>query len=438
MLLKRYKTLFLLCFAFSTPAAYAQTAYKLSVDSLFALGIENSLKIQSSQLSVTIASNDIADKKSYRLPDISIGLIGGYVGNPTTFGHGLSAPKQTDIPSWSQNYNINLSEPIYQGGRLKNAIDKASLQKEIAKLNVEYDVAEVKLLLINRYLELIRLYKQKDVIEKSIAQSKSQLHDIREMSKNGMITNSDVLRSELQLSRYQLGLSEVENNIVIISQEIDIALGLDEDLILLPENNLLEDTYQILSYDKYVEMAYSSYPELKVAQSYVQVAKKEVQLVRSDYLPSLSVKAGNILSRPITGVSPALDLYANNWNVSLALSYNLSSLYRNKWKMSIAKEALKQQDLSVASTMQGIRRDVKTYFIKHHESLERIETLSISVKQAEENYRIVLNKYRNHLAILTDLLDAGSVQLEAEFQLITAKADAVFTYYQLQRASGNL
>lgn len=438
MLLKRYKTLLILILTSATQTVCSQTVYNLSLDSLFTLGIANSLKIQSSQISVTIAGNDIADKKSYRLPDLNIGLIGGYVGNPTVFQDGLSNPKQTDIPSWSQNYNVSLTEPIYQGGKIKNAIDKASLQKEIAKLNVEYDVAEVKLLLINRYLELMRLYKQKDVIEKSIAQSKSQLHDIREMAKNGMITNSDVLRSELQLSRYQLALSEVENNIIIISQEIDIALGLDEDLVIAPQNRLLEDSYTIMPYDKYVEMAYNNYPELKISQSYVRLAKKDIQLVRSDYLPSLSLKAGNILSRPITSVSPAQDLYADNWNISLSLSYNLSSLYRNKWKMNMAKETLRQHDLSVESTMQAIRRDVKTYFIKHNESLERIETLTISVAQAEENYRIVLNKYKNHLAILTDLLDASSIQLEAEFQLITAKTDAVYTYYQLLRSSGNL
>lgn len=438
MLLKRYRTLLILILTSAAQTVYSQTVYNLSLDSLFTLGIANSLKIQSSQIDVTIADNDIADKKSYRLPDLNIGLIGGYVGNPTVFQDGLSNPKQTNIPSWSQNYNVSLTEPIYQGGKIKNAIDKASLQKEIAKLNVEYDVAEVKLLFINRYLELMRLYKQKDVIEKSIAQSKSQLHDIREMAKNGMITNSDLLRSELQLSRYQLALSEVENNIVIISQEIDIALGLDEDLVIAPQNRLLEDSYTIMPYDRYVEMAYNNYPELKISQSYVRLAKKDIQLVRSDYLPSLSLKAGNILSRPITSVSPAQDLYGNNWNISLSLSYNLSSLYRNKWKMGIARETLRQQDLSVESTMQAIRRDVKTYFIKHNESLERIETLTISVAQAEENYRIVLNKYKNHLAILTDLLDASSIQLEAEFKLITAKTDAVYTYYQLLRSSGNL
>lgn len=433
MLFKRYNTLVILLLA-STQVTYGQQ--KLSVDSLFALGIENSLKIQSSRIDVTIADQDIADKKSYRLPDINIGVIGGYVGNPVIFGNGSS--KQTDIPSWSQNYNVNLAEPIYQGGKIKNAIDRASLQKEIAKLNVEYDVAEVKLLLINRYLELMRLYKQKEVIEKSISQSESRLHDIREMSKNGMITNSDVLRSELQLSNYRLALSQAENDIVIISQELDIALGLDENLTLIPENNLLESPNTLLSYDRYIEMAYDNYPELKISRSYVLLAKKDIQLVKSDYLPTLSMKAGNILARPITSTSPAQDLYANNWNISLSLSYNISSLYRNKWKMGIAKETLRQQDLSVENTMQGIRRNVKTSFIKHREALERIETLTISVKQAAENYRIVLNKYKNHLAILTDLLDASSVQLEAELLLTTAKTNAVYTYYQLLRSSGNL
>ncbi|MEG1794148.1 MAG: TolC family protein [Rikenellaceae bacterium] len=427
----------ILIFITTTPT-YSQTTYVLPLDSLFKLGIENSLKIQNSKIDVDIANNDINDKKGYRLPDINIGVNGGYIGEPTIFQHGLSDPKHSDMPSWSQNYNVGLSQPLYQGGRIKNSIDKAYLQKEIATLNVKSNQAEIKLLLINRYLDLLRLFKQEEVIEKSIAQSKSQLHDIKEMAKNGMITNSDVLRSELQLSSYELSLSETKNDIIIISQEIDIALALNEDLILIPESSLLDKTFFIMSYDRYIEMAYRNYPELKISQSYVALAKNNIKLVKSDYLPSFSLKAGNTLSRPITSTSPAKDLYANNWNISLSISYNLASLYHNRWKVNIAKQVVDQQNIEMQKTMQNIRTNVKASFIKHNEALERIKTLTISVKQAEENYRIVLNKYKNHIAILTDLLDASSLQLEAELQLTTAKTNAVYTYYQLLCSSGNL
>ena len=54
------------------------------------------------------------------------------------------------------------------------------------------------------------------------------------------------------------------------------------------------------------------------------------------------------------------------------------------------------------------------------------------------NYRIMQNRYLNQLAILTDLLDANSVRLNVELQLVTARTRVIYTYYQLQKACGRL
>lgn len=70
--------------------------------------------------------------------------------------------------------------------------------------------------------------------------------------------------------------------------------------------------------------------------------------------------------------------------------------------------------------------------------MRRVEALRLSVRQAEENYRIMRNRYLNQLAILTDLLDADRLRLNAELQLTTARTDVIYTYYQLQRAVGKI
>ena len=88
--------------------------------------------------------------------------------------------------------------------------------------------------------------------------------------------------------------------------------------------------------------------------------------------------------------------------------------------------------------MQDIRVNVKSAWIKHHEALDRVQALLLSVRQAEENYRIVRNRYLNQLSILTDLLDASSIRLEADLQLTNARTEVIYSYYQLMRSCGNL
>ena len=88
--------------------------------------------------------------------------------------------------------------------------------------------------------------------------------------------------------------------------------------------------------------------------------------------------------------------------------------------------------------MQRIRVKVRTAFLRHHEAVQQVEALQLSARQAQENYRIMQNRYMNQLAILTDLLDANSVRLDVELQLTAARTRVIYTYYELQRAIGRL
>ena len=74
---------------------------------------------------------------------------------------------------------------------------------------------------------------------RNIEESELRLYDIRRMKKEGLITNNDVLRSEMQLTNDRLSLQETENSIVLVSQQLDILLGQDENVLLRPDTALL-------------------------------------------------------------------------------------------------------------------------------------------------------------------------------------------------------
>lgn len=60
-----------------------------------------------------------------------------------------------------------------------------------------------------------------------------------------------------------------------------------------------------------------------------------------------------------------------------------------------------------------------------------------SVELANENYRIVSQRYSADLSLLTDMLDASTAKLDAEARLVNARVNVVFYYYQLKYISGN-
>ena len=408
----------------------------LTVERLLELGVENSLRLRADRLHEEASGDRTRTARTERLPEVNVGLKGGFVGQPVVFEHGLSDATYPDAPDWSQNYAIDIVQPLYEGGRIRGSIRRAEIEERIARLGTEADCAEVKLELLRQYMNLFGLWKECDVLHRNIEESERRLKDIRQMKTEGLITNNDVLRSEMRLTDDRLSLREAIDNARIASQQLDIWMGIDEGTIILPDATLLHLAVEPTPYEAYVDAACENDPSLRVLRAQTDLARNEVRLARATYYPTVSLYAGNALARPIARTLQ--DLYNNNWNIGLSISYPLSALYRNRHKVREQQRYVELGRNAEEQRLQQVRMTVRTAFLRHEEAIERVRALELSVRQAEENYRIMQNRYLEQLAILTDLLDADRLRLESQLRLTTARTEVIYTYYELQKVCGRL
>ena len=424
------------CLGGMQPAAAQRDTLFLPVDRLFELGLKHSLQLQADALEENAARIREQGARADRLPDLEVGLRGGFVGQPVVFRRGLSDPYRPDAPDWSQNYAVDFSQPIYRGGKLRHAIRRAGMERSLAALPSETDAADLKLNLLEAYLQLFCLYRQQKVLSRNIEESERRLHDISRMKEEGLITNNDVLRSEMQLTDDRLALQQAENDIALVSQQLDILLGLDEELLIRPDTALLHRSVVLKSYDYYVEEACAADPTMKRLRVETDIARTDIDLARAALRPEISLYASNTLARPISRTME--DLYNNNWNIGLSVSVPTFSHYTNSHKVPESPPAVSLARHAASQEMQRIRGRVRTALLRHREAVQQVEALQLSERQARENYRIMQNRYMNQLAILTDLLDANSVRLDVELQLTEARTRVIYTYHQLLRACGQL
>lgn len=417
------------------PAA-TQPRLLLSVDSLLQLGMAQNVQLRILRQQEEMARSRAKTARTAKLPEVQVGLKGGYLGQPIVFREGLSHPTRPQSPHWLQNYEIDLSQPIYQGGRIRYSIEKADIEQKIAELQTLQNEADIKLALLEQYMQLFSLYKQQTVLGRNIEESTKRLENIKSKKRQGLITNNDVLRSELQLTNDRLALQEVDNSLTLMSQQLDILLGLDEQTLIVPDTTLLRQINPTSDYADYLQKAYRDDWTMRRLRQETQLALNNQRLVKAEFLPQLSLYAGNTLARPITRTMA--DYYNNSWNIGLTLSYPLSSLYKNRHKLEEARLNIDASQQQEELRKQSLRMEIRTALIRHQEAQDRVKALELSVRQARENYRIMRNRYFGQLSILTDLLDANSVLLDAELQLTTARARVIYTYYELQKACGLL
>ena len=68
------------------------------------------------------------------------------------------------------------------------------MERSLAALRTEADAADIRLALLEQYMQLFELYRRQEVFSRNIEESERRLHDIRRMKEEGLITNNDVLQ----------------------------------------------------------------------------------------------------------------------------------------------------------------------------------------------------------------------------------------------------
>ena len=429
--------LLVIVFAFAN-TILAQNYYHLSIEELLDKGIANSIIIKESELKMSISSDQYSLSKNKKLPDLQVAGMFGYVGTSTILDTDLSFIKHPDAPDWKQNYQFIATQPLYEGGRIKNNIQRAKMQEELAQLVLQKDKSDLRLWMIGKYLNLYNLYREKETYVQNIEEANIRLKDIRKMREEGMITSNDVLRSEIQVSNYELSLQQTDNNLILASQHLSITMGMDEDLLYMPDSTFLTNDNRIQTLDDYIGDAYLNYVGLKINDKNIDLAENNLKLVRANFRPNLSLQFGNSFIRPVPNTSPVYDKYINAWSLSLNLSYHISALYDRKHSLAVAKKQINIQEWENERAKQDIRINVKTAYLRHKEAVEKVNILKNTLIMTRQNYQIVHKKYFNQLAILTDLLDANTLQLNATLQLAAARVNVVYTYYQLLNIIGDL
>ncbi|WP_282711971.1 TolC family protein [Flavobacterium yafengii] len=436
------KNLFtMLLIAFFTSLLFAQkstTVEVLTLEKAFDLAVKNSVQLKIAAQFTALSHQKTQINKLSQLPGISTGLNYGYLSNSDIWNPSFSQHLTRELPHQFTEFSISAAEIIFKGGEISTSIQKAKLEEQIAVLSMEKNVQDIKFLVAAKYLDIFRLLNLKQVYLNNTKLSKQRLKNILLMQKQGMVTQNDVLRTELIISDLELATKKTDNSIIILNQQLNMVIGFPDSKRLIPDNTLLNAVQSNENVDYFKNKGLEENHDLKMAEVEQTIAAKNIKLSSTERFPEVSLFAKNTLQRPFLATVPAVDVYTNVWQIGINIRYNISSIYQSDTKIRAANiqfELSKQKEIL---TQQNMELSVHYYFIKYNEAADELATLKKDLKSAEENYRIVEKKYFNQLALLTDMTDANNTKVESEIKVTNAEINVVYTYYQLLKSAGIL
>ena len=432
------KTRLVFLIALISNGLMAQEIHLVSLNEALKLAKENNRKILRSHLEIALSEQNIKERKELRLPDIELNGEYSRITNITEFkGNGFLKDKEVTkaIPEIYQ-VNSTFKMPIYAGNKINNAIKIASQENEIAKIKTEKTENDIELEVVANYLSIYKMMELQEIFEENIKEEKSRLKEVQSLQKHGTVTKNEVIRAELQLSDREL-------NALTNSKNIKIALHDLKTLIQIPENEeiaidtkvVINESNDLDSYDFYLEKAFQN-EEMRMASQELNIKKTELKLVKGNYLPSVNFFGNYGFYYPNYKFFPPNPYLYTLGQVGIEAHFDISALYKNKTKVRQANTQIEWQQMHSEIIKDEIQDKLFKEHTQYQEILEKFVVVDKALDLANENYRIVKLKYLNQLVLITEMVDADNALLQAKYNKIATRLDAVLKHYELLHTAG--
>ena len=124
--------------------------------------------------------------------------------------------------------------------------------------------------------------------------------------------------------------------------------------------------------------------------------------------------------------------------MGLGVKYNFSSLWKSRAALRKSRLESAQAQQAVGVAEENLRNEVKQAYTDYLQAFDELATRRKSLQLADENYQRIYFRYMEQLALVTDMLDAFNVKLDAETGVSDAEAEIIYRLYRLKYAAGLL
>ncbi len=356
-----------------------------------------------------------------------------YVYTPST---GSFTPRQVS-PLDADNYELNITatQPLFTGWRLTALRELASLGLDTAKIQKETTIHGLVLDVKQAYFGILKAEKLEKVAVQAVEQLEAHLRVAQAFYDEGIIAKNELLQTEVQMAQANQNLIRAKNSVELAKSIFNKLLrrGLDSEVTI---EDILDYHAVSLTLPQCLERAELYRTEIKELSLNILYAEKGVELTKSSYYPTVAL-VGNYNregDEPLMGSDPGED--ADSWALMVKAEWTFWEWGKKKSDVSASRAQVAKVKYLLRELKDSIQLQVKQAYLNLREAEKNIQVAQTAVIQAEENFRMNEERYKQQVATSTDVLDAQTLLTQARSNYFNALSEHNIAWAQLERAMG--
>jgi outer membrane protein len=420
----------------------AQSVKRLTVKEAIDLGVANSKQLIVSKAKVKEAQAKVQQAQDKVIPEVGVSGTYLHLNTPTVSmaneATGNGGSSDSPLAALSNIHDVALvqvsaSWPVFNGFRTRNTKVMNAYLEQAAQYDAQTTRSNVALTTAKAIYQYYELLETRTTIEENLKHEQQRVTEFKNQEEQNLLARNDRLKAELQASNVELALTDVNNSVKLAEYSLTILLGLPEETTLELDTTGMFELAALTTWNEYLQTGLENRTELKSAAVQLKAGESGYKIAKANRLPTVALTAGYV-----NAFIPNVVNVTNALNGGVSLKYSITGALHASHGMQEAKSRVEQAEASRQLTADQVKVDIRGKYLNCQKSLEKLAITKKAIDQAEENYQISQNKYKNGLLILSDYLEADVALLQARINYATARAESMIAYYELQNSIGTL
>lgn len=281
------KTISTIVAIFITGVIFAQDK-KWTLEECITYAIDNNIAIKQAELDVEAIDIDRKDAFGAFLPTANGNASHSWnVGLNQNITTGILENQTTQFTS----VGVSVGVDIYNGLQNQNRLRRANLSQVAGKYQLQKMQEDIALNVANAYLQILFNIENLKVQKEQLENNNKQLEQSNELVDAGMIPRGDLLEIKATIAANEQRVVNSENALLISKLSLAQLIQLEDFKNFEVETEGYEvEEYPLLlqTPEAIFEKSKETRTELKIAESNLEIAERDLKIVRGAYQPRLS------------------------------------------------------------------------------------------------------------------------------------------------------
>lgn len=398
------------------------------------LALERNPEIKIAQDQKQELQGKIQEVRAGAFPQLTVDGTGLRMRDPSF----LNSPSFDKVPEEFRNalsvrssnlfdFAVTLKQPLYTAGKVRNAVllaEEGVKEKEAA---LEMARQRVTFKVFQAFHDILLAEENLALIRETYEQRQKHLEMARNRLAQGVATEIDVLRSQVNLANLEPDRIRAGNLVRLAQAALNNLIMVDLDLPVDVEGKLEHRPWSLPPLEEMQARAGEMRPELIVARRQLGEARILLALAKAENKLSVDLESR-------FGYSTRDPLHMFNYNFSrwnFQVNFRLP-FYDSGRKAGLVEQALARMNVAehnLAQLLNNVGLEIKRAYDDLRSSAEAIAAARLNVSQAERVLAMMQANYQYGAATTLDVVDsqaaltvARNAQMNATYEYDIAKA----------------